>query len=299
MFFVVIVLIAVCIGVPLIYSWRLLKLDMPSRGAWLIHVADAAVFVALVLLVGRWDMAGYHIRFVLLAVFLGAVLWSFKRHVSRPWGMQGESVHRQHWPTLVSLALFGAALCYVIYGMLPPEEPEELAFPLKDGRFMVGQGGGIDLLNHHATHPEQRYAADITEINGFGYRASGLAPKALDRYVIYGASVVSPCTGEVIGVRNDLPDLIPPDSDKDNPRGNHVIVDCGAFQVELAHLQQGSVQVSTGVSVSAGDSIGKVGNSGNTTEPHLHVHAVDPETNAGVPMSFSGRAPVRNTLYEN
>ncbi len=140
---------------------------------------------------------------------------------------------------------------------------------------------------------------DISRINSFGYRATGLAPEELDQYLIFGTTVVSPCTGDVIGTQNDLPDLIPPRSDPENPRGNHVIIDCGEVHVELAHLQHGSVQVTVGAPVSAGDPLGKVGNSGNTTEPHLHVHAVDPETNEGVPMSFNGQIPARNTLYVN
>src|SRR5690606_372292 len=183
------------------------------------------------------------------------------------------------------------------YGLLPSDEPRELVFPLKDGRYMVAQGSRVSLLNHHAGHSAQRFAADISAINTFGFRADGLGPQELDRYEIYGTAVISPCAGEIIAARNDLPDLVPPRSDPDNPRGNHVIVDCGGFNVELAHLRQGSVAVSAGDAVGAGDPVGAVGNSGNTTEPHLHVHAVDPQTGLGLPMSFGGRAPVRNRLY--
>jgi hypothetical protein len=297
MSFIVVIMLLVCIGIPLAFSWRVFRLEEPTKASWLLLVTDAAVFVTLVLLIGRWDMAGYYARILVLAVFLGAVLWSFKRHLPRPWRLRERSVVRQHWTTVVSLVLFGGALSYVAYGFVPPEKPRELVFPLEDGRFMVGQGGGISLLNHHASHREQRYATDISAVNDYGYRAAGLAPKELDRYVIYGASVVSPCSGEVVGTRGDLPDLIPPASDTENVRGNHVIVDCGDFNVELAHLQNGSVVVSAGASVSAGEVVGKVGNSGNTTEPHLHVHAVDPETKSGVPMSFDGRVPARNRLY--
>ena len=299
MFFIVLVLLIVCIGMPLMCSWRVARLDVPTKGAWLIHVAQSSVLVALVFLVGRWDMAGYYMRFILMAVFLGAVLWSLRTHMSRPWTLRNPRAIRQQWAAVASLALFGSALCYVLYGLVPPPDAREVAFPLSDGRFMIGQGGGISLLNHHSSHREQRYAVDITRINSFGYRAAGLAPKELDRYYIFGTTVVSPCTGEIIRAHDDLPDLIPPRTDADNPRGNHVIVDCGDIHVELAHLQAGSVQVAAGALVSAGNPLGKVGNSGNTTEPHLHVHAVDPETDDGVPMSFSGRVPVRNNLYVN
>lgn len=298
MFVIVLVLFIVCIGMPLSYSWRVARLDVPTKGAWLIHVADSSVLVALIFLVGRWDIAGYYMRFILMVVFLGAVLWSLRRHFSRPWVVrEQQGAIRQHWTTVTSLALFGGALCYVVYGLVPPPAVREVVFPLDDGSFMIGQGGGISVLNHHSSHREQRYSVDITRINSFGYRAAGLAPKELDRYFIFGTTVVSPCTGDVIGTQNELPDLIPPKTDADNPRGNHVIVDCGDVLVELAHLQHGSVQVAAGASVSAGDPLGKIGNSGNTTEPHLHVHAVDPKTGEGVPMSFNGRLPARNTLY--
>lgn len=157
MSFVVVIMLIVCIGIPLAFSWRVLRLEEPTKASWLLLVADAAVFVTLVLLVGRWDMAGYYARIFVLAVFLSAMLWSFKRHLPRPWRLRERSVLRQHWTTVFSLVLFGAALCYVGYGFVPPEKPRELVFPLEDGRFMVGQGGAISLLNHHASHREQRY----------------------------------------------------------------------------------------------------------------------------------------------
>lgn len=161
---------------------------------------------------------------------------------------------------------------------------------------MVGQGGGNLLLNQHAGHAQQRFALDITEINAFGFRAAGLAPGSLDRYEIFGAMVVSPCDGQVVSARDGLPDLTPPERDRGNPAGNHVIVDCGGFQLELAHLRSGSVKVAAGDRLHVGGEIGRVGNSGNTSEPHLHVHAVDPKSQRAVPLTFAGRWLVRNSL---
>ena len=290
----ILVMLVVCIAMPLAHAWRVFRSNEPSWAAWLLTVSDAAVFVLLVFLVGRWDMAGSHTRFLLLAVFLGTALWSLWRHRGAPWRTPQP---RRRWTTIASLTFFSAALAYVSYGMLPEATPRELAFPLKNGRFMIGQGGSIALLNHHAGHPEQRFAADITAINGFGFRAAGLAPKALGHYAIYGAAVFSPCDGEVVTARDDLPDLTPPETDRENPGGNHVIIDCGGIHVELAHLQPGSVVVERGVRVSEGAALGKVGNSGNSTEPHLHIHAVDPERRIGLPIAFDGRRPIRNRLY--
>lgn len=297
MIFLVIILLAVCILMPAYFAWRIMRLNVATRAGWLILVADALVFSALVFLVGRWDIAGYYTPYVLIAILVGSVLWSLRKHISRLWFSDGlRGFWRRHWTSVFSLVTFSAALVYVIYGLLPPANPKHLTFPLADGRFVVGQGGGIGLLNHHASHPEQRYAADISAIYQSGFRARGILPTELSSYAIYGFLVISPCRGTVIATRDDLPDLIPPQADPENAIGNHVIINCDGFNVELAHLMRGSVVVAAGDQVSEGDMLGKVGNSGNTTEPHLHIHAVDPQTGRGLPMSFDGSAPVRNRI---
>lgn len=299
MVLIILVMLLVCIGIPLAYAGKILWLDEPTKLAWLLVAADAAVFVALVMLVGRWDMAGYYSRYAVLAVFVGCLAWSLRAHLARPWTDPTAPLLAKRWSTLVSLVLFGGVLAYVLYGMVPPRQARDLAFPLAGGRFMMGQAGNITLLNHHAGHPAQRFAADITAIGPMGFRASGLAPDELDRYAIHGASVVSPCAGEVVTMRDGLPNLIPPEMDPQNAAGNHVIISCGDFNVELAHLSPGSIAVSEEARLAAGDPVARVGNTGNTTEPHLHIHAVDPATGAGIAITFNGRSPVRNQLYKN
>ncbi|WP_221584558.1 M23 family metallopeptidase [Microbacterium sp. G2-8] len=74
--------------------------------------------------------------------------------------------------------------------------------------------------------------------------------------------------------------------------GNHVMIDVGPAIIVLCHLQQGSVGVSRGVRIRAGDTLARCGNSGNSTEPHLHVQAVDradvEDSPIAVPMTFRG-----------
>ncbi|WP_246231224.1 M23 family metallopeptidase [Mycolicibacterium sediminis] len=80
--------------------------------------------------------------------------------------------------------------------------------------------------------------------------------------------------------------------------GNHVVVDAGdgTFAV-LAHLRRGSVSVEVGQTVDAGDRVAECGNSGNTTEPHLHFQLMDrrrASTAAGIPFRFAGHATPGN-----
>jgi hypothetical protein len=73
--------------------------------------------------------------------------------------------------------------------------------------------------------------------------------------------------------------------------GNHVILELeeGGVHVVLAHLRAGSIRVGEGDSVAAGHELARCGNSGNSTQPHLHIQVMDspdPFTARGLPMSF-------------
>ena len=74
--------------------------------------------------------------------------------------------------------------------------------------------------------------------------------------------------------------------------GNHVTIRSGdGIFATVAHLRQGSLTVRVGDRVNAGSSIGECGNSGNTSEPHVHAQLMDRVsfwTAQGLPMSFAG-----------
>jgi murein DD-endopeptidase MepM/ murein hydrolase activator NlpD len=77
-----------------------------------------------------------------------------------------------------------------------------------------------------------------------------------------------------------------------NPAGNHVVLDHGNGEFSLlAHLQKGSLRVKAGDTVKAGQPLGLCGNSGNTSEPHLHIHLQTgpefPGATEGLPMAFT------------
>lgn len=183
------------------------------------------------------------------------------------------------------------------------EKPIALLFPLQTGTYHIGHGGSNQAMNHHFTVPAQKYALDILKVNKLGIRANGLLPTDLTVYNIFGDQLVAPCTGKVTATENSLEDNTPPDRDPKNILGNNVIIFCNGHSILLAHLKKGSVTVKLGDSINQGDPIGQVGNTGNTTEPHLHLHAVkgnvtDKEgivsTAIGVPMTFDSKFLIRN-----
>ena len=148
----------------------------------------------------------------------------------------------------------------------------ELQSPLSE-EWIVLQGGGSALLNHHHFAGSQKHAIDLVP------RADGRLPlegvSSLDRYAAFGAPLFSPVAGKIVSTDDSLPDQRPGESDYRTIVGNHVVVraDDGFF-VLMAHLQKGSVQVSVGELVEVGQELAKVGNSGNTSQPHLHVQAM-------------------------
>nr|WP_265013628.1 M23 family metallopeptidase [Marinobacter zhanjiangensis] len=111
---------------------------------------------------------------------------------------------------------------------------------------------------------------------------------------------MAPCDGTIAKVVDGLPDMPVPVMDPGNRAGNYLAVDCERFFVILAHLKQGSIRVQTGDKVESGQPLGEMGNSGNSSEPHLHVHAqrglpeAAPLGGEPLALTINGVFPVRN-----
>jgi hypothetical protein len=297
---VLIIVIQLVLPGYLVYDvWRSTN---DTRWAWCLRAAASATLLALLVVTGRWDIVGYYLRFLFVALFVGAALAGYRRMRNVPWMVEGRpGAATPLISSVVTLALFGGMLIYAMQGLWYDGEPVRLSSPLRGGAFYVGQGGDSPVINYHNTHATQRYALDILELNDVGTRATSLYSAALDRYVIFGRPVRSPCDGTIAAAVDGLVDNSPPRRDRDHPAGNHVVVACQGVRVFLAHLQRGTVSVRPGSSVASGDVIGRVGNSGNTSEPHLHVHAVRgsdgaTEADTPVPILFDGTFAVRNTI---
>ncbi|MEU3371391.1 M23 family metallopeptidase [Streptomyces sp. NPDC006660] len=187
---------------------------------------------------------------------------------------------------VAGLVLFAGCAGYLVWARrhdwgAPVSAP--LEFPLRDGAWLIVHGGGPG-LNHHASHPEQRGALDIIGVTARGSRREDGA--GLDSYAIYGATLYAPCDGVVVSAVDGLDDQIPGTIRYVPPYGNHVSLDTGHEIVTMAHLRPGSVAVSVGERVRVGRVVGAVGNSGNSTEPHLHVQAV--REGVGLDLRFRG-----------
>jgi hypothetical protein len=290
------------LGLPawfIVSLWRATERD---RCAWLLKALYSGAFIGYLTLLGRWDFVSVYLRAVVVVAYGVAVFRSLRTMRTAPWFANGDRPQRMYDYAVSTAfaALFTGGVAWALSGRVYSETPVAMEWPLREGRFYIGQGGNSRSVNYHNKSAAQQYALDIVELNEFGARASGLSPRELDKYEIFGSKVRSPCDAQVEAAVDRLPDLIPPQSDRENVAGNHVVLSCKGVLVLLAHLQAGSVQVARGQSLDTGAIVGLVGNSGNTSEPHLHFHAVragsgDVLKGNGVPVTFDGNFPVRNS----
>jgi Peptidase family M23 len=158
-----------------------------------------------------------------------------------------------------------------------------------DGAWYVFWGGRSVARNYHAAAKDQRFAYDfVVEENGTTHRGEGTMN---EDYHCWGRPILAPAEATVISVERLLPDNPPGVLDPRNPAGNHVMLDLGEGEYALlAHMQADSIVVEEGDELEAGQLIGLCGNSGNTSEPHLHFHLQDePEfgKGRGLPAYFN------------
>jgi hypothetical protein len=183
---------------------------------------------------------------------------------------------------------------------------------LRDGTFYVVNGGSVELLNAHLAtldaggsaraYRGQSHGVDILALNRAGTHATAFASSDPAAYAIFGATILAPCDGEVVASVDGLADLEPPRTDRAHMAGNHVVLRCGDVWIVLGHMREGSVCVGVGDHVRVGDPVGAVGNTGNTAEPHLHIHAQRPGSAGApfggepLPMRFEGHYLARNAV---
>ena len=199
------------------------------------------------------------------------------------------------WQLLAYAGLFAIIFTLPVYDPYPSsydERPSDVAFRLPlDAPLTVAWGGATSDVNYHVFLPDQRWAYDlvVTE-DGRTFATDGVA---LDDYHAYGLPVYAPAPGHVFASHDGEPEVaIGARRWGLAGLGNHVGIEVAPGEyLFVGHLQPGSVAVSAGEQVTAGQLLGLVGNSGNSSEPHIHLHLQDttrPYFGEGIPFHFHG-----------
>ncbi len=146
-----------------------------------------------------------------------------------------------------------------------------LILPFKD-EWTVVWGGDTKELNYHVESEAQKNAFDlvITDANGKSFKTNG---KTNEDYYVFGKELIAPCDAEVVLAVDGIKDNIPGELNPIYIPGNTVILKTKNNEfLYFAHFKQHSVVVKEGQKVKQGDLLGLCGNSGNSSEAHLHFH---------------------------
>ena len=272
--------------------WKILGVSLLMTGLWL---------------VGIWYWPSQYAYIILICVLILIALYRLRK----PFISRGKIFSGFFYlPTLASTILGLLMVFSGVMGQLPPHGPFiELSPPLSKGEnnCVLSGGNSLGVNFHYLVGPngatnEEIHSIDFIKLNkGFRTNSSQLSkPQPSDNsdYIIFGSSIYAPCDGVVVGLETQKNDHAAGNKFRDRSGSNHVTLNCSGTMVLLAHMQRDSSKVDLGAEVKTGDLIGLVGNSGNTEEPHLHIHAyrlsiekslASPQVAIPVPMKFNDR----------
>jgi len=182
-----------------------------------------------------------------------------------------------------------------------PETLPVLSPPFDGGIWLAGDGPGNDSGHRRSilaidgrTYSPERFAADWVKVGPNGDSHHDETARN-ENWWGYSEPIHSVAEGEVTqvvdGIADNTPRVLPKQVTLDNIAGNYVIVRISPNRyVTYSHLQPGSISVALHDHVSRGAVIGRLGNSGQATAPHLHLQLTDSDSvlqSEGVPFIFS------------
>jgi len=177
------------------------------------------------------------------------------------------------------------------------EELLALGPPLKGGPWLAANGPGNGSIHRRALIPvdgrvqgAQRFAIDWMKLGADGKPVDGDSKKN-EGYYGYGEDLLAVADATVVATKDGIAENVPGlrsravKITRETIGGNYVILDLGAGRYAFyAHLQPGSLKVAKGDRVKRGEVLGLLGNSGNSTAPHLHFHV----SNGPLPLAAEG-----------
>lgn len=266
---------------------------------WWVQCIQFILLFSFLWVMGAWPYIGMWVRWICLVFICGWIIYKIRdrkkvksKKISVAWCIV--------YILLCGILFLGHREIY--FSTHTDQEIIDLEFPLKNGAYIIEQGGDSRLTNlSHRYRIPDSHALDIIGLNAMGMRGKKIFSSNVQDYAIYGDTVYSPCDCSVSETGNYMEDNIPPKMETEHRAGNYVRLKSGDISILLAHMQKNSIMVKKGQQLKAGDPIGLVGNTGFSIEPHLHIQAYikDIYGNNQVAMRFNNRLLKINDVVKN
>ena len=145
----------------------------------------------------------------------------------------------------------------------------KMILPFNEEWFVFWGGTTVE-DNYHVAYNNQKYAYDFFMVkDDKSYENDS---KDNENYYVFGKQIIAPCDAKVVKIISGVHDNIPGEMNPKQVTGNTIILETGNKEYILfAHLKEKSIVVKEGQNVKQGDLLGLCGNSGNSSEPHLHL----------------------------
>lgn len=263
----------------------------------------------------NWSLVWYYLRFIPAVFVLLLIIRQIYLTDGKPFFPHGGAAG---WAAFF-VALLIIVACIPLnarvlesfdYESYYKEDAILVLFPLREGMYVITNGGngiqGLGMNDHvrslvgmpSGTLPNQGYAVDIMKMTVRGTVSEGILNRDYRKYLSYNEPVHSPCVGQVVKVVDGIPDV--PVLAPGDPLGNYVVLKCFEWYVTLANFRSGTFFVKEGDRVGLGQVLGRIGNSGTPSIPHLHMQvnlgSIDADAPA-VPILFELRFSGRNAIY--
>ncbi len=273
---------------------------------WFILFIQTILLLTLSLKIGRLYWIGTYTKYFILIIF--AIIAGISLNQVIKYSVIDYNI--DYLKIIINILIVFVLTIYLyrtFIGSIIETKSINLGFPFKDGIFYTVDAGNSSLTNNHYNNEVQKYAVDFYKLNKYGFRCNGIYPKNLSKYYIYNEPLYSPVDGHIIKVIDGIEDLIPPKRDQISRAGNHIVIKIKNEEDKfllLGHLKKGSISIKEGDEVKKGKMIARIGNTGRTEEPHLHIHCMQNMKEdyvlkgKGIPITFDGKFLIRNNIIK-
>lgn len=206
--------------------------------------------------------------------------------------------------------LYGMVYTPLKYSPLPNKDTFQprIIYSLPfEGEWTAVNGGVTKKSSHSWDFCSQRYAYDFIILSPEGVSHTADGAKTSD-YYCYGKAILAPADGVVVEIKDSCKDSLIMGKGRVDPlvkdiRGNYILLQHADSEFScLAHLKPGSIRVSVGQKVFRKQPIASCGNSGNTSEPHLHFQVQSDKSfflSAGLPIHFEDIETISSPNYSS